>query len=263
MKTGLCSIAFRQLNPQQVVDLVKRSGLDAIEWGGDIHVPSGEPALAEQVSVLTHDAGLAVAAYGSYYRVLDEDGRPIPFEPVLESALALQTDTIRIWAGDRSSGIAGAEYTARMLGALNGVLEQAQAHNMKIGLEFHADTLNDSNEAANRLLQAVEHPNLYTYWQPVYWLTDRAYRMDGLRRMRERILNLHVFQWNFSPKAGAWGDATDRRPLEEGAAEWLSYLREPLNDAVDHYALIEFVRDDDPDQFLADAAVLKEWLGEI
>ncbi len=39
IKSGLVSITFRQLTCEQIVDLVSKAKLDAIEWGGDIHVP--------------------------------------------------------------------------------------------------------------------------------------------------------------------------------------------------------------------------------
>ena len=43
------------------------------------------------------EAGLAIAAYGSYYRVEHDD--PAPFEPVLATAVELGAPTVRVWAG--------------------------------------------------------------------------------------------------------------------------------------------------------------------
>jgi len=42
IKIGLVSISFRDLFPKQIVDMVAEVGLDAIEWGGDVHVPHGD-----------------------------------------------------------------------------------------------------------------------------------------------------------------------------------------------------------------------------
>ena len=39
---GLVSITFRDLEANEIIDLVKKSGLTAIEWGGDVHVPHGD-----------------------------------------------------------------------------------------------------------------------------------------------------------------------------------------------------------------------------
>ena len=40
---GLCSVTMRQLGVEEVAKLAAESGLRAIEWGGDIHVPPGDP----------------------------------------------------------------------------------------------------------------------------------------------------------------------------------------------------------------------------
>ena len=65
---GLVSVSFRQLPAEEIVRLCAECGLEAVEWGGDIHVPHGDCATAEKVSGLTEAAGLRTAAYGSYYR---------------------------------------------------------------------------------------------------------------------------------------------------------------------------------------------------
>jgi hypothetical protein len=111
------------------------------------------------------------------------------------------------------------------------------------------------------LLDEVNHPNLYTYWQPMYWVSDPDYRFQGLEKLRDRIINLHVLHWKFHPMRGGWGENTERLPLEEGAAEWKRFLSVPLP-AGEHYALMEFVRNDSPEQFMKDAVVLKNWVSK-
>ena len=44
---------------------------------------------------------------------------------------------------------------------------------------------------------------------------------------------------------------------------WRQYLERIAATDRDHFALIEFVRDDAPEQFLADARVLSAWLAEL
>lgn len=259
MKTGVCSITFRQLSVQKIAQLVKRAGLDAIEWGGDVHVPPGDPATAKVASRCTREAGLEVSSYGSYYKIIDPEGRPEPFAPVLESALALGTDTIRIWAGARPSEAADTAYRSRLIEHLRRNLDEAAACGIRLALEFHVNSLTDSNRAALALLADVSHSSLYTYWQPIYWLGDTDYRLEGLQALRSRVLNLHVFHWIFYPMRGGWGENTERRPLCEGAAEWRRVLSVPL-EAGSHFALIEFVAGNEVERFLQDAAVLKQWI---
>ena len=94
---GLVSITFRQLSVTEIIALVTQAGLAAVEWGGDIHAPHGDEAQAQAIARMGADAGLRVAAYGSYYRV----GHPEtgPFEAVLASAVALGAPHIRVWPG--------------------------------------------------------------------------------------------------------------------------------------------------------------------
>ena len=68
IRPGLCSVTLRALEPSAVVELAAAAGLEAIEWGGDVHVPPGDVDRAGQVRTLTEGAGLAVASYGSYLR---------------------------------------------------------------------------------------------------------------------------------------------------------------------------------------------------
>lgn len=262
-KSGLCSVSFRELSPEALVKLVSQAGLDSIEWASNAHVAEGDAKLAQRVRGLTEDAGLSVSSYGSYYKVVDESGKPVAFEPFLESALELGTDTIRIWAGHQPSDGLSASERGVIVDSLRLALDAAQAQGVKLGLEFHANTLSDSNGATLDLLKEVNHPSLYTYWQPIYWLTDPQYRIDGLKQLADRILNLHVFQWTFRPGAGSWGESTDRRPLKDGEKEWLEYLKMPLSPEIDRYALMEFVRGDDPNQFLEDANTLKSWIQSL
>ncbi|MGJ8640106.1 MAG: sugar phosphate isomerase/epimerase family protein [Opitutaceae bacterium] len=257
-KTGLCSVSFRELSHEQLIELVAKGGLDAIEWASNCHVPEGDTATAKRVAQLTTDAGLETSSYGSYYKVLDPEGNPVPFEPFIESAQALGTDTIRIWAGHDPSDAISDSHRGKLIEELRKSTELAADAGMKLGLEFHANTLSDSNHATLALLDAVDHKSLYAYWQPVYWLTDPAYRIDGLKQLADRVLNMHVFYWQFRPGRGDWGESTDRRPLAEASEDWQTYFQVPLDPSFQHYALMEFVKDDCQEQFLSDAAALKE-----
>ena len=260
IKTGVCSITFRQHSIAELVALVGKAGLDAIEWGGDVHVPLGDAVAAQEARRLTQEAGLEVSSYGSYYRVLDAAGDAVPFEPVLQTALELGTGTIRIWADSQGSEVCDPARLAKFTEALRIALDAARKQDVRLAVEFHGNTLADSNFATKTLLDGIDHPNLYTYWQPMYWVADPDYRFQGLELLSGRILNLHVFHWLFRPFVGGWGENTDRRPLSEGAAEWRAYLSAKLDPTIEHFALLEFVRQDSPEQFLSDAVVLKEML---
>lgn len=259
MKTGICSITFRQMDVGQVADLVQTAGLDAIEWGGDVHVPPGDLKAARAALRATTDAGLTISSYGSYYRVLDNEGHVEDFRPQLESALELGADTIRIWAGYRSSAEAGEDYRQRFAEQMRLAAELAADAGVNLGFEFHDHSLTDTNESAAQLLREIGAPNVCLYWQPMYQGPPMEYRMAGLNGLKDRISNFHVFHWEYNGSKKSWIEAVDRRPLSEGHDDWKQYLSVELP-ACERYALLEFVRDDDPQQFLEDAVTLKQWM---
>jgi sugar phosphate isomerase/epimerase len=236
---GLVSVSFRKLTPTEIIALVKQAGLAGIEWGGDIHVPHGDVARAKEVRQQTRDASLAVIAYGSYYRL---DGQK--FEAVLESAVALGAPVIRVWAGGIGSEKATTEQRAAIIADSRRIGDLAAKAGIKIAYEYHAGTLTDTDASARQLLREVNHPNVYSLWQPRID-DDVATNVQNLRGVLPQLVNLHVYHWTANPK--------ERRPLAEGAADWRQYFSVLTGD---HAALLEFVVNDDPQNFLRDAATL-------
>ena len=253
LHSGLVSITFRQLAPQEIVALVAQSGLDAIEWGGDIHVPHGDVAQARAVRRITEDAGIAIAAYGSYYRV--GHGEPVPFEAVVESAVALGAPLIRVWAGKHGAAQADQAYWDRVVADSRAIADLAQQAGIAIAYEYHANTLTDTRDGALRLLETVAHPNVKTYWQPPAGATV-ADNLAGLTAILPWLTNVHVFSWRVSE------GKRERMLLNAKTDEWMQYLAKVATTGRDHVAMIEFVRDDEPQNFLKDAATLKTWLSK-
>lgn len=58
MKTSVASVTFRRKSVCEVAELARRAGLDAIEWGGDIHVPPGNAQAARAALHCTRENGL-------------------------------------------------------------------------------------------------------------------------------------------------------------------------------------------------------------
>jgi 3-dehydroshikimate dehydratase len=245
--SGLVSVTFRALSPGEIVELVAQAGLDGIEWGGDVHVPHGDVAQAREVCRRTVDAGLGVPSYGSYYRPGQEAPPPAEasFEAALESAVALHAPIVRVWAGRRPSADADGAYWRRVVEDSWRIADLARQAGLAIAYEYHGNTLTDTDAAALRLLQEVDHPAVWTYWQARDGGDEEA-GLQGLRAILPRLSHVHVQQ--------------GRRPLAEGADAWARRLDLVRSTGRDHYALIEFVQDDAPEAFLRDAATLKAWI---
>ena len=159
LHTGVASVTFRQMRPDEVIDLAVKAGLEAIEWGGDVHVPHGDIKAAAETLKMTKDAGLIVSSYGSYYRVgCDKNTNP-PFEAVLNTAIRLGASCIRVWAGDRGSDKADEKWWDTVVEDSINIAAIAQKENINIAYEFHGNTLTDTNESAVRLIKAVGMQN--------------------------------------------------------------------------------------------------------
>lgn len=245
---GLVSVSFRHMTPEAICAACAQAGLQAIEWGGDVHVPPGG-SNARAVAAMTRDHGLAVSSYGSYFRL----GQPLDaLRANLDTALALGTDIVRIWAGQKGSAdmddAARGEAVAQLLQAA----EMAKACGITLGLEYHGGTLTDSRASARRLLAetAEAADTVKFYWQP-RWDWPEAERLASLEDVRERLSHIHAFTWRH-----ANGGVT-RLPLKEGAAMWqpvLASLPEGTN------VLLEFFPDDSVDAMRQDAKTLQGWM---
>lgn len=251
IKNGLVSVTFRQLHPAEIIDLVARAGLDAIEWGSDIHVPPCDPTHAREVRQMTADAGLRVSSYGSYYRAGEHS--EVPFREYIETASILAAPTIRVWAGSRSSVDADPAYRMAVIADLCRLAHLASEESISISLEYHDKTLNDTIEAAETLFCEIREiddaaaRSIFSYWQPPIGASEEEC-ITSLQRALPRLSYLHVGTW-----AG-----TRRQPLSEGRSTWQHYLDVVRSSQKYHYALLEFVAGNDPVQFLEDAVVLRE-----
>jgi sugar phosphate isomerase/epimerase len=255
IRPGLVSISFRNLAVQEIVDLCVRAGLEGIEWGGDVHVPHGDVGTARQTARTTAAAGLSVAAYGSYYRAGETVDNP-DFADVLASAQALGAPLIRVWAGKRGSADADVTYRTRVVDDLRRISSLAQQAGIVVACEFHGGTLTDTNASALALYGNVNHPNLRAYWQPPVG-QGVDYCLHGLRSILPRLANLHLFHWTVKDGKRA------REPLAAGHSIWSRYLDLARQAEGDRWVLLEFVRNDDPEQLVADADALRQCLADL
>jgi len=252
----MCSVTFREKTAEEIIALAVEAGLDGIEWGADRHVLPGELKNAERVGRLTRAAGLEVSSYGSYYLAFDKPGDPLAdFGPVIDTAVALGAPVIRIWAG--SFFIENTpDYFQTVVVQSRKLAAAAEKRGIKVAYEFHPNTFSETLDGALELLWEVGHPNLYSYWQPPNDTTLEQ-RLEQIAILKNRLLYLHVFQWE-----DALAPPYVRQPLAEGSKEWNACLAAADEPGAERYALLEFVRDDNPELFLQDAATLKSWLSK-
>lgn len=249
MKTSLTSVTFRKKSVEEIVDLVAQAGLDAIEWGSDVHVPPTDPEAIAKAKKLCREKGIAISAYGSYYRCTDEED----FAPFLDAALALGTDVLRVWAGRLGSAECPADTRAQLNRNLAKAVAMAAEKGCIVATEYHPNTLTDDLDSALQLLADV--PGLYTYWQPATSIA-RAPGHDSyaLEKLGKKVINVHVFHRNAENQKTALSDAFDK---------WVGHVKDLDQFCNVRYGAIEFVMNDTSEQFLADAKTLKEILTAV
>lgn len=247
VKLGICSITFRKLSVENLIQEVKKAGLDAIEWGSDVHVLPGDEERAKEVAQLMDEAGLESSSYGSYYRVGIENDNS--FEDILKTAVILKAQDIRVWAGRKGSADADQEYREAVVKDSQRIAKLAAEEGIRVSYEYHRKTLTDTIDSTLDLLKEVDQENVALYWQPAIGL-EKAERLKNIKAIGKYITNVHVFKWQ----------EIDRLALAEGIDEWVDYAEkiDKLNEnSNEPYYLLEFVKEDSLKQFHSDAESLK------
>jgi sugar phosphate isomerase/epimerase len=254
---GLCSITFRSLGAEEVLDVAVRAGVEGIEWGADVHAPPGGGSAIDALRIRCCDAGIEIASYGSYLGFGPPSGDDADaIEAVLDSAQALGAPMVRIWTELGVTPASPAEDRQRVTDRTATIVDAIASRDLLAALEFHPGTLTETAASTIELLAAIRHPNLRTHWQPDPTLPS-ADALAEFERVTGHLAHLHVFAWGPS-------GIDDRLPLADGAALWRAALALAPRDSATlpgrRFALCEYVRDDDVDQLIADVRQLRQWL---
>ena len=244
MKTGLVSVTFRDKNPEEIIKIVKEEKLDSIEWGSDVHIPPND--LKNASEILKKMDGLETISYGTYYRI----GEDMSFNEYLETAIAIKTKNIRVWAGRKNREDANEEYFEKAVKDATCIADKAKKYGIDISFEYHLGTLTNSQNATIELLSTIDRENVYTYWQALK-NRDIATNIKDISQLSsmKKLKNIHAFQWKNE----------DVFMLSEGFEEWKTYL----SNANANACLLEFVKDNKIENYRADAKTLKEILSNI
>ena len=247
-KIGLTSVTFRKKSVEEILDICTAIGLDGIEWGGDVHLPPGDPQNADAVASGTRAHNLEVTSYGSYYRLCSHEDIEKEFRPVLLTASAIHAPIIRIWAGTVPSADATDAYYERAARELDLICDMADRYRISIGLEYHRNTLTDNRDSTRKLLDRAGRENLYTYWQMNPDLTHSEH-LEEIKVLKDKICCVHTFYW---------GGKNTRLTMREGMDDWREFI-ELLQDTQCPF-LFEFVKDDSVERLREDADTLKHLL---
>ncbi|MGH0035409.1 MAG: sugar phosphate isomerase/epimerase family protein [Myxococcota bacterium] len=246
VRAGLCSITLRALAADDVLRTAERGGLEAIEWGADVHCPPGSDGRALAASCRA--AGIECLSYGSYYMAGQTD--PGEWPAVLDTAESLGARTVRVWARFGVVPESPAEEKQPVIEALAHAVREAETRGLRVGLEYHGGTLSQTLTSTLETLDAVDAP-LLSYWQPSPDPEVEESR-DALQRLAPRLGHLHVFSWT--------GPEAKRIPMASCRGYWDAVLATavalPRPDTSVRAAYLEYVPDDDPEAVVREAGFL-------
>lgn len=247
MIAGLCSISFRPLPAKEVLSRAAAAGLDAIEWGGDVHAPPsvGLDAL-RALGNASRAAGLAVCSYGTYHRL--GVSHPSELPALLAAAKALGALVVRVWAGAKGTAESSAEERKAVHAATREAVVLAAHEGLTISFECHPNTLTDDPEETLSLLREGPPEALGTHWQPNQF-HDEAWNFASARALAPRVRAIHVFHWTL----GDDGKVV-RHPLAGGADRWRRYFALLPQEAP---RLLEFMPGDDSGLLPREVATLR------
>jgi len=133
-------------------------------------------------------------------------------------------------------------------GNIRAMADAAWREGIALGLEYHPKTLTDDLDSAQALLRDVDHPGVFKYWQPRPGLPLEI-ALTEIAALAAHMSHVHVFEWDA---------AGTRYPLARGRDYWREVFAavQPGRWGGDRYAMLEFVADDNLDNFRADAGEL-------
>ena len=242
---GITSVTFRKKTIGEIISFSKTNNLEGIEWGGDVHVPPTDLAKAQDVGNKTRQAGLRVFSYGSYFYL----GSGMDILPVLDTAKALGTDRVRIWAGKVSSSLIDQESRQKMVQEAKTIAALAESYGMELCFEYHRGTLTDCCPSAKQLMEEINCKNVFLYWQPNPEITESE-KAEEIALLKDYVRTIHCFYWT---------GLHTRHPLVEGRIFWERYLA--AFGAKEIPILLEFCLDDSFEQATEDIRTLRQITG--
>ncbi|MBR1969786.1 MAG: sugar phosphate isomerase/epimerase [Clostridia bacterium] len=246
MKLGMTSLTLRECEIENVIKHAKEAGLKGIEWGVcEKHVSLDNNNNVEKIKRLSKESGIEIFSLGSYcYMEKIEE-----CEKNIKTAILLNAPVIRVWAGVKAPSDCDDAYIKTIVSNTRYMADIAKEHGIKIGFEYHNHSLTENAESAINLIKKIDRENVGLYWQPNHILSV----MENIKE-RKAVLpycvgNLHI--QNFTPEEGY-------KALEEISDALSLYFGDIKNE--NYNLMIEFVKDNTPENLIKDAKQLKKCL---
>lgn len=239
-KTGLVSISFRNLSTDEIMKLARDAGLDAIEWGSDVHAPYEKSEKLEEIAQKQSEYGLYCSSYGTYFRLGLHDTALL--KDYIKAAKILKTNILRIWCGNKNFQELSEDERKHIICEGQKAAKLAKEANVFLCMECHNNTYTNCIEGAIDLMTSINSKHFLMYWQPNQYQSFEK-NCEYARLIAPYVVNIHAFYW----------EGKNRYKLADGLSMWKSYLSYFHNEGV---IMLEFMPDDDPKSLKEEANAL-------
>ncbi len=240
-RIGVCSVSFRQLPFEEVVKITAAAGLEAIEWGSDVHAPADDRERLFAIAKAQREAGLYCSSYGTYFRVGEHS--PEELSSYIDAAEILGTKMLRIWCGKKNYEDMTEEEREYIREECRKCAEIAERRSVTLSIECHPNSFTNSAEGALNLMSSVGSPSLRMYWQQNTSVGDEG-NFDYAEKLSAYTTNIHVFYYENKQKL----------LLKDGISKWKQYLSYFNGERT---LLLEFMPDNSPQALKGEAEALK------
>lgn len=248
MKIGMTSLTLRNESIENVIKYAKEAGIDGIEWGvSESHVVLGDEKSVQKIKELSDKYSVEIFSLGAYCRMLDKD----ECDGVIEAAAALNAPVIRIWAGDKSPSDCSEEYIDTIVQNTVYMAEKAQKYNIRLGFEYHKNTLTETAESAIALIKRINRENVRLYWQAMCEYSKEENLIARNKVLPYCVGNIHI--QNYTAEEGY-------KLIEEIFENIYLYFNDIKNE--DYNVMIEFVKDGSVENLKRDAVTLRSVIGQ-
>lgn len=236
MKTGLCTIAFSELPLEKVLDIAADVGFEGVEiWGKPPHIPDKyDQEYVKSIPKMTTERGLEIISFGSYVNPLMDNYKD-HWDLAFKIAQDLGTKVMRVWSGGGSSKDITAENKQLIISRFREMAEKAESKGILLAMEMHGNNFTDTAETILELLNAVDHPNLKTYYQPVS-VTGASSPYEAARLLGQHVIHVHAQNSGSDELSGEIGD---------GILDYKRIVEILKSEGFDGCLEVEFVRGQD------------------
>ena len=211
MNCYLCTISFRHelAGFGDLIRFAKDTGYQGIElWG--VHARSMAQASREHAAALVEElyaGGLSINMISDYLRVAegglteeavrcaeeaDEKELDRKLAEWLQLGLLFRTRHIRVFAGGKASATASEEYKERTCLMLQRAAEGLMKEDMVLVVETHPDTLADTLESTEWLLQKVDMPNVRINLDILHLWESGTPPLEAYDALQDDVYHLHL-----------------------------------------------------------------------